>query len=71
MNDSREFSVDYYFSEKILKTLGLNETENIKKQIQHSFSINCQLRIINLLLSELFTDILIYSMKFPENSILL
>ncbi|QNS41574.1 hypothetical protein H0S70_00855 [Chryseobacterium manosquense] len=31
MNDSREFSVDYYFSEKILKTLGLNETENIKK----------------------------------------
>ena len=31
MNDSREFSVDYYFSQKILKTLGLNETENIKK----------------------------------------
>jgi hypothetical protein len=23
MNDSKEFSVDYYFSEKILKTLGL------------------------------------------------
>ena len=31
MDDSREFSVDYYFSEKILKTLGLNETENVKK----------------------------------------
>lgn len=31
MNDSRDFSVDYYFSEKILKTLGLNETENIIK----------------------------------------
>lgn len=31
MNDSKAFSVDYYFSEKILKTLGLQETENIKK----------------------------------------
>ena len=31
MNDSQEFSVDYYFSEKILKTLGLQETDNIKK----------------------------------------
>ena len=31
MNDSQEFSVDYYFSEKILKTLGLQETESIKK----------------------------------------
>lgn len=31
MNDSKVFSVDYYFSEKILKTLGLQETENIKK----------------------------------------
>jgi hypothetical protein len=31
MNDSKEFSVDYYFSEKILKTLGLKESENIKK----------------------------------------
>lgn len=31
MNDSTVFSVDYYFSEKILKTLGLQETENIKK----------------------------------------
>lgn len=31
MNDTKAFSVDYYFSEKILKTLGLQETENIKK----------------------------------------
>lgn len=31
MNDSKVFSVDYYFSEKILKTLGLQETDNIKK----------------------------------------
>lgn len=31
MNDSTAFSVDYYFSEKILKTLGLQETESIKK----------------------------------------
>jgi len=31
MNDSKAFSVDYYFSEKILKTLGLQESENIKK----------------------------------------
>ena len=31
MNDSAAFSVDYYFSEKILKTLGLQESENIKK----------------------------------------
>lgn len=31
MNDSKAFSVDYYFSEKILKTLGLQETDNIKK----------------------------------------
>ncbi len=31
MNDSAAFSVDYYFSEKILKTLGLQETDNIKK----------------------------------------
>jgi hypothetical protein len=31
MNDSKVFSVDYYFSEKILKTLGLKESENIKK----------------------------------------
>ena len=31
MNDSALFSVDYYFSEKILKTLGLQETDNIKK----------------------------------------
>lgn len=31
MNDSKVFSVDYYFSEKILNNLGLNETENIKK----------------------------------------
>ena len=51
MNDSREFSVDYYFSEKILKTLGLNETENIKKatpaQLFHQLSTkNYQLIII-------------------------
>ena len=31
MNDSKVFSVDYFFSEKILKTLGLQETDNIKK----------------------------------------
>lgn len=31
MNDSKVFSVDYYYSEKILKTLGLQETDNIKK----------------------------------------
>lgn len=31
MNGSKVFSVDYYFSEKILKTLGLQETVNIKK----------------------------------------
>lgn len=33
IQDSKEFSVDYYFSEKILKTLGLQETENINKAI--------------------------------------
>ena len=31
MKDSQVFSVDYYFSEKILKTLGLSASENIKK----------------------------------------
>ena len=31
MNDSKAFSVDYYFSEKILKTICLQETDNIKK----------------------------------------
>ena len=31
MNDSKVFSVDYYFSEKILKTICLQETDNIKK----------------------------------------
>ena len=31
IQDSKAFSVDYYFSEKILKTLGLQETDNIKK----------------------------------------
>lgn len=45
MNDSNEFSVDYYFSEKILKTLGLQETENIKKATPET--INHQLSIIN------------------------
>lgn len=38
MNDSKAFSVDYYFSEKILKTLGLQETENkIKSNHQTIF----------------------------------
>ena len=51
MNDSKEFSVDYYFSEKILKTLGLQETENIKKVtpenlIQQLSTDNYQLIII-------------------------
>ena len=51
MNDSKEFSVDYYFSEKILKTLGLQETENIKKAtpenlIQQLSTDNYQLIII-------------------------
>ena len=45
MNDSTAFSVDYYFSEKILKTLGLQETENIKKTTPET--INHQLSIIN------------------------
>lgn len=45
MNDSKEFSVDYYFSEKNLKTLGLQETENIIKAT--SETINHQLSIIN------------------------
>ena len=51
MNDSKEFFVDYYFSEKILKTLGLQETENIKKAtpenlIQQLSTDNYQLIII-------------------------
>ena len=51
MNDSKVFSVDYYFSEKILKTLGLQETENIKKVtpenlIQQLSTENYQLIII-------------------------
>lgn len=51
MNDSKVFSVDYYFSEKILKTLGLQETENIKKVtpenlIQKRSTDNYQLIII-------------------------
>ena len=51
MNDSKEFSVDYYFSEKILKTLGLKESENIKKTtsenlIQQLSTNNYQLIII-------------------------
>ena len=51
MNDSKELSVDYYFSEKILKTLGLQETENIKKAtpenlIQQLSTDNYQLIII-------------------------
>ncbi len=31
MQDSEEFSVDYYFSEKIIKNLGISEGDNIKK----------------------------------------
>ena len=51
MNDSKEFSMDYYFSEKILKTLGLKESENIKKAtsgnlIQQLSTDNYQLIII-------------------------
>ncbi|WP_213188696.1 hypothetical protein [Cloacibacterium caeni] len=51
MNDSTSFSVDYYFSEKILKTLGLKESENIKKTtsgnlIQQLSTNNYQLIII-------------------------
>lgn len=51
MNDSKEFFVDYYFSEKILKTLGFQETENIKKAtpenlIQQLSTNNYQLIII-------------------------
>ena len=51
MNDSKVFSVDYYFSEKILKTLVLKETENIKKVtpenlIQQLSTDNYQLIII-------------------------
>ena len=51
MKDSKAFSVDYYFSEKILKTLGLQETENIKKAtpenlIQQLSTDNYQLIII-------------------------
>ena len=51
MNDSKVFSVDYYFSEKILKTLGLKESENIKKTtsenlIQQLSTNNYQLIII-------------------------
>lgn len=45
MNDSATFSVDYYFSEKILKTLGLQETENVKKTTPKT--INHQLSNIN------------------------
>ena len=51
MNDSKAFSVDYYFSEKILKTLGLQEAESIKKStpenlIQQLSTDNYQLIII-------------------------
>lgn len=51
MNDSNEFSVDYYFSEKILKALDLQETVNIKKAtpenlIQQLSTDNYQLVII-------------------------
>ena len=51
MNNSAAFSVDYYFSEKILKALGLQETENIKKTtpenlIQQLSTDNYQLVII-------------------------
>ena len=51
MNDSKEFFVDYYFSEKNLKTLGFQETENIKKAtpenlIQQLSTNNYQLIII-------------------------
>lgn len=51
MNDSTAFFVDYYFSEKILKTLGLQETDNIKKAtpenlIQQLSTDNYQLIII-------------------------
>ncbi len=45
MNDSKEFSVDYYFSSKILKTLGLHETKNIRKVTPET--INHQLSFIN------------------------
>lgn len=31
MNYSKEFSMDYYFSEKVLKSLGIEEGDNIKK----------------------------------------
>ncbi|OWK97899.1 hypothetical protein AP75_08510 [Kaistella haifensis DSM 19056] len=83
MNDSREFSVDYYFSEKILKTLGLNETENIKKanpaQLFHQLSTkNYQLIIIgtvhryfnvfNQISRKFNTSVIIHNLNFTTIS---
>jgi hypothetical protein len=66
MNDSKEFSVDYYFSEKILKTLGLQETENIKKQLQKILSNNYQPTTINSLSSEQFIVISMFLRKLQK-----
>ncbi len=83
MNDSKEFSVDYYFSEKILKTLGLQETENIKKAtpenlIQQLSTDNYQLIIIGTVhryfnvfekIAEKFnTSIICHNLNFVKTS---
>ncbi|WP_374365299.1 hypothetical protein [Cloacibacterium sp.] len=83
MNDSKEFSVDYYFSEKILKALGLQETENIKKAtpenlIQQLSTDNYQLIIIGTVhryfnvfekIAEKFnTSIICHNLNFVKTS---
>ncbi len=83
MNESREFSVDYYFSEKILKTLGLNLTENIKKTkseklFQQLSTVDYQLVIIgtvhryfnvfNQISRKFNTSVIIHNLNFTSIS---
>lgn len=83
MNDSNEFSVDYYFSEKILKALDLQETVNIKKAtpenlIQQLSTDNYQLVIIGTVhryfnvfekVAEKFnTSIICHNLNFVKDS---
>ena len=83
MKDSQEFSVDYYFSEKILKTLGLSASENIKKanpeNLLHQLSkINYDLVIIGTvhryfnvfekITEQLNTSIIAHNLNFVKAS---
>ena len=73
MNDSKAFSVDYYFSEKILRFFGFAQNDKLpenKKSNQKILSNNYQPTTINSLSSEQFIAISMFLRKLQRNSIL-